>query len=1006
MTIELDRHLQQIQPPPDYAQLAAEAAGHAWGPYAAPPMAHEGERPSRVPQPTSSGRAVRSEMLPEAAEFIESRLRIPDEVEQPASARVEASRLLGPMLRDPATVGRLSDNGVQVVVVPRGLRVTDLPEFAGLQNLTAHPDSGGDRPVDDLRGLTTHPGQEAFVAIPEENLVGETAGVGRPGGHYPDGYSAATHELAHMIYEWGLTEGQRGLIRAVYDAKRAAGPDAQWPDGTRRLADSTRRPADNYSSRSAVEYFAQSVNAYLGTNHGRDPYTGQQRNNGADRLRETEPAPLIELLATLFGSTPIPLRANPIATPGLSQDALDAYRDFAHLTDTQAAVAHGAGLTVMARPRFPRDEEFSTANHGWHAGPSAEGAVLLPGPYQPADDTFLVGGRWRDAAGVARWIRRNTAWEPDAPVPMPVVLVSGLAGRGALRAEGTPSFGSRVAQALGSPDAVVIAPYGHPVQLSATGITAGALEAAGPGAVTMRTGPATGWMESGPEGRDVPLGPDLGAALLERHGVRLTPAAAPPDTPVLWSHRWQATEDLGTVPSAVPSTGPSAGPSAVAQTAAASALPVTRFPSRADLTLTDRVTWTELPQADGTAPARQQTESGHADGQRMWTRLPRAERAVLVPGLYWAGGDRFYLDGRWRGAREVAGWIEENTAWERDAPVPVVLVAGQAGRAGLRGARTPSFGSRVAEELGSPDAVVIAPSGHPVQLSASVITAGAPEASAAGGMTVDTDPRWGWTRAGRGGRDVPLGPDLGAALDTLGASLVPAWRTPEAPLMWSFAAEAPRGTALGWAAGTGQVPQAEDGPRTGEAGSETRESGSAEASGRVTDEAAARSAASEPVAPHTLQDATDGPADPQRGALDAAGQDTEPAAADASAAAEGAPPSGQSETVSAGSVGWELPAGVTGLDRLRPLGRILVVPEPGGAGAVFASHVHELTDSGAGRTSRRSVTGSAAPMPSSSGRRPRRESPTSSGRRVASGRPGRSSRPCWKHWAGGRTSRS
>ncbi|NEE47149.1 hypothetical protein G3M55_21345, partial [Streptomyces sp. SID8455] len=67
-------------------------------------------------------------------------------------------------------------------------------------------------------------------------------------------------------------------VAAAYRAKLSppAGQDpadVEWPDGPRRSA-KDGQPLDNYASRDEFEYFAQAVNAYLGTNTGHDPFTG------------------------------------------------------------------------------------------------------------------------------------------------------------------------------------------------------------------------------------------------------------------------------------------------------------------------------------------------------------------------------------------------------------------------------------------------------------------------------------------------------------------------------------------------------------------------------------------------------------------------------------------------------------------------------------------------------------------------------------------------------------
>ena len=54
-----------------------------------------------------------------------------------------------------------------------------------------------------------------------------------------------------------------------------------------------------YASQNEQEYFAQLSNAYLGTNTGKDPFTGYQRNNGKKWVKDNEPQ-MFDLLETIY----------------------------------------------------------------------------------------------------------------------------------------------------------------------------------------------------------------------------------------------------------------------------------------------------------------------------------------------------------------------------------------------------------------------------------------------------------------------------------------------------------------------------------------------------------------------------------------------------------------------------------------------------------------------------------------------------------------------------------
>ncbi|BFV61098.1 hypothetical protein KCMC57_up62020 [Kitasatospora sp. CMC57] len=251
--------------------------------------------------------------------------------ERPASARVEATAQLARMLQSPDTAARLLTEGSRVVVVPKDVPMTDIGPFAHLGGRTADSEAGGGRGWDDVRGSGGK-----WAAVTEENLLGERTTVG-PDQHYPDGYSTTTHEFAHTIQKFGLSEADRQLIGDTFRAKlddeslpRLFGEDGPsgWSDGPRRRADGSE--AENYAARDEDEYFAQLSNAYLGTNHGTDPYTGQPRNNGADWVRAHEPE-LLPLLERLYGPDPSARHdgpANPVRATDAENDIYQGLRDF------------------------------------------------------------------------------------------------------------------------------------------------------------------------------------------------------------------------------------------------------------------------------------------------------------------------------------------------------------------------------------------------------------------------------------------------------------------------------------------------------------------------------------------------------------------------------------------------------------------------------------------------------------------------------------------------------
>ncbi|TWP43176.1 hypothetical protein FKR81_42845 [Lentzea tibetensis] len=227
-------------------------------------------------------------------------VHVPREVNEPASARRAAQQQAARMLNDPDTTANLLKSGARVVVVPSNVPMTSLAEFSHLQGLKTNDG----RYWDAVRGSGG-----LLAAMTEENLLGKTTSVGGAKSNYPDGYSTATHEFGHTIYEHGLSEADRRTVIESYQ-NRLNTSNASWPDGP-MVSAKDGKPTMSYGSTSAHEYFAQITNAYLGTNGGMDPFTGQNRNNSAEWVRQNAPE-LVPVLTKVYGHTPNTLQANSV----------------------------------------------------------------------------------------------------------------------------------------------------------------------------------------------------------------------------------------------------------------------------------------------------------------------------------------------------------------------------------------------------------------------------------------------------------------------------------------------------------------------------------------------------------------------------------------------------------------------------------------------------------------------------------------------------------------------
>lgn len=333
------------------------------------------------------------------------------------------------MLQDPDVAATLLKNGAGLVVVPKDVSMTDVSAFHNMKGTTAGGASGAGRGWDDVRGSG---GRRA--AVTEENLLGEDTSIGNAT-HYQDGYSTTTHEFAHTIHMNGLSAPDRAAITTSYQNKRND-PNAVWSDGPRH--DLQNNPVDNYASRDELEYFAQVSNAYLGTNHGTDPHTGQNRNNGPAWVRANEPA-LVPLLERLYGPDPVAVHhdpANPVEAVRAENDAYEGLRDFMDRVENPAPVpgtpqpatagSHTPPAPLHPAPTNPAPTNPAPANpHAATAG-STHGQVppppthdgIGPGPHATG---FPLGPVSRSGNTAPADPAAQHAQAPPPPPPAPPV---------------------------------------------------------------------------------------------------------------------------------------------------------------------------------------------------------------------------------------------------------------------------------------------------------------------------------------------------------------------------------------------------------------------------------------------------------------------------------------------------------------------------------------------------------------------------------------------------------
>jgi hypothetical protein len=244
-------------------------------------------------------------------------LIVPEGLLHPAEAKTEALRLMAAQLAGDKAATRRAIERVRGMIIPANRLCTEYPPFDTL----AGTDTGDGRTWDTVRGIGNTPlGELRYSSFPEENLLGipctatytptsgPNAGVPQALGGYAEGYSVATHEFAHSLHGAVLTEDDSDTVQDAYDERKDASEDDptntnMWVDGKEGC----------YASTSVMEFFAQLSNAYLGTNTGTDPATGNTRHNGKDWVLAHEPA-VYAILDRLHGGSQV-TGANPLSAP-------------------------------------------------------------------------------------------------------------------------------------------------------------------------------------------------------------------------------------------------------------------------------------------------------------------------------------------------------------------------------------------------------------------------------------------------------------------------------------------------------------------------------------------------------------------------------------------------------------------------------------------------------------------------------------------------------------------
>ncbi|MCO6000265.1 hypothetical protein [Actinoallomurus rhizosphaericola] len=298
-------------------------------------------------------------------------IRVPSGVEQPATARQRLHAILTRMLsHNPNVAENVITAGGKVFIIPRTASLASLGHTWRLA-VEGHA-------IENARGLTKGTGS---AAVGEENLLGEIAAVGD---QWPTGLSVVTHEIAHLIHNYGLGDEDKNLIKQHYESelqKAKSGFEVQWPNGP--LTTPEGGSAYNYSAKNEKEYFAELTSAYLGTNAGIDFKTRWPKNNGADWvIRYEKNIAIVDLLKRIYGPVPEGIRANPLWQTQAENRMYQAFREF----------GGEPGEDVV---ELPRDDD------PW----------VIFGEFDPAASTFTFDGLARRSEQTARWVARNTGYK-------------------------------------------------------------------------------------------------------------------------------------------------------------------------------------------------------------------------------------------------------------------------------------------------------------------------------------------------------------------------------------------------------------------------------------------------------------------------------------------------------------------------------------------------------------------------------------------------------------------
>jgi len=152
-------------------------------------------------------------------------------------ARAEAARIMRKMLENTPTedIRGLIGNNTTVALIPKGKKLTDLPEWTRLKGKYTFDG----RLWDDVAGVAGWQGESVVISAKEQNLTEKFPWDGYPPRH------AFVHEFGHAV-QYGLPSEARAQIKSHFEEQKQF--------------------TDDYAKTSDSEYFAQATAVWFGAN--------------------------------------------------------------------------------------------------------------------------------------------------------------------------------------------------------------------------------------------------------------------------------------------------------------------------------------------------------------------------------------------------------------------------------------------------------------------------------------------------------------------------------------------------------------------------------------------------------------------------------------------------------------------------------------------------------------------------------------------------------------------